>query len=398
MTTTTPYRMLALMTGAQVGGAIVQQGLGSLAPALLTTFALTKAQLGASFTALAFGSAAFTMLAGVVVDRFGERPVVFWGGIALGVALLLAAAVPWYPWLVFWLFVFGISYAAQTPAGGRAVLAWFDRDRGFAMSVRQAGVPLGGALGGVLLPLIALHANYRLALVAGGAIGALSAIVAALWYVDPPRSPGESKRVRELLGGMWRIARDPRTIYFTIACMVLVTAQATMNAFFAVTAVANAHVTAGVAAAAFAFAQVCAVAGRLAWGRLSDSVFRGDRSLPLATIAAMVAVCAYAIAHIGPSSGAMLFVLGGGLGFSAAGWNGVFATAMAEIGGAELAGSILGLGLTFVFFASAVAPLIFGSVADHYGLSAAWTALGALATAGLVPPLLAARAFAKSVL
>jgi len=389
--------MLALMTGAQIGTAVVQQGLGSLAPSLLTTFGLSKAQLGVSFTALAIGSAFFTVLAGVMVDRYGERPVVFWGGIGVGVSLLCAALVPLYPWLVFWLFIFGIMYAAQTPAGGRAVLAWFHRNRGFAMSIRQAGVPLGGAIGGALLPAIALHANYRWALAIGGIIGAVSAIVAAVFYVDAPRDPREPTRVRHLLRGMLSVARDPRTIFFTIACMVLASAQTIMTAFFAITAVNEAGVTPALAAFAFAFAQLCAVGGRIAWGHLSDGLFRGDRALPLAAIAAIVAVDAFAIAHVHTGGVAWLFVFGGVLGFSAAGWNGVFSTALAEIGGAELAGSILGLGLTFIFLANAIAPLVFGAVADVHGLAFAWTGLGLLAVLGLVPPLLASRAFARRI-
>lgn len=394
---TTPYRMLALMTSAQIGGAVVQQGLGSLSPVLLDRFGLTHAQLGAAFTALAIGSALFTVAAGVVVDRYGERPVIYWGGIALGVSLLAAAAIPSYPWLVFWLFVFGVTYAAQTPAGGRAILAWFERDRGFAMSIRQAGVPFGGAIGGFLLPALALHFNYRWSLVAGGIVGAAAAIIAARYYREPAREPGDTKDMRTLVRGMWERARTPQTILFTVACMMLVSAQTISNAFFAVTAVSETHVTPLVAGTAFACLQICAVGGRIAWGCLSDGLFRGDRALPLATIAAIVALDSLALAHAGTSV-TLLYVIAGLLGISAAGWNGVFAAAMAEIGGAEYAGSILGLGLTFVFLASAIAPPIFGAIADRYGLPTAWTALAAFAAIGITPPLLASRAFAKRAL
>ncbi|GAC1547898.1 MAG: MFS transporter [Candidatus Velthaea sp.] len=395
MTVSPAYRVLALMTGAQIGTAVVQQGLGSLSPALLKEFHLTNAQLGASFTALAIGSALFTVLAGIVVDRYGERPVILWGGIALGLSLIAAAAIPVYPWLVFWLFIFGVTYAAQTPAGGRAVLAWFASDRGLAMSIRQAGVPLGGAIGAVLLPAVAFHLNYRWSLAIGGIIGAISSVLAAWFYVEPARLPGETKKMRALLRGMWQRARTPQTILFTLACMILVSAQSISNAFFTVTAVVEAHASPVIAGAAFAFAQLCAVGGRIVWGRLSDGVFRGDRALPLATIALVVAIDAFALAHAGTNV-VMLFIVAGILGFSAAGWNGVFAAAMAEIGGADYAGSILGLGLTFVFLASAAAPPLFGALADLYGLPAAWTALALFALAGIVPPLLAARTVAKA--
>jgi ACS family hexuronate transporter-like MFS transporter len=384
------WRMLALMTGSQVGGAIVQQGLGSLAPVLLVTFALSKAQLGTVFTALSIGSALFTTLAGVIVDRYGERVVTLWGGVLLGATLLAASAVASYPWLVACIFLFGISYAAQTPAGGRAVLAWFDRDRGLAMSIRQTGVPLGGAIGGLVLPFLALHYNYRVALAVGGVLGATAAIVAARYYVDPPRKATSVRGLGDVVRGMMRLVRSPRTILFTLACMVLVSGQTIMNAFFAITAIADVHVSAALAAGAFAFAQICAVAGRVVWGKLSDTLFRGDRALPIATIGAILTACAWTIAHIAPGAVVELFIVGGLLGFSASSWNGVMATAMAEIGGPEYAGSVLGVALTFIFAAAGAAPLIFGSLADAHTLPLAWTVLAAVAAVGILPALGAA--------
>jgi MFS family permease len=387
----TAYRMLALMTGAQIGGAVVQQGLGSLGPVFVATFALSNAQLGLVFTCLSLGSAAFTIGAGLVVDRFGERPVVLWGGIFLGLTLCAAAAVPWYPWVCSWIFLFGVSYAAQTPAGGRAILAWFDRDRGLAMSIRQAGVPLGGAIGSTILPLIALHSNYRWSLLAGALIGTSAAIGAAIFYVDAPRAAGEARRVRAIAKKLVSAARDPLTILFTLTCMVLSAGQGIFNAFFVVTAVRIVHIAPVAGAAVFAGAQICAVFGRVIWGRLSDSVFRGDRAWPLACIATILALAAYALPHAGPGNVVLLAAIGAALGISAAGWNGVFAAAMAEIGGPELAGSVLGLGLTFIFLSLAAAPSLFGALADRATLGVAWTTFGVIATLGIIPPLLAVR-------
>ncbi len=391
MKISTAYRMLALMTGAQIGGAVVQQGLGSLAPTFVATFGLSNAQLGVVFTSLSLGSAVFTIGAGLVVDRVGERPVVLWGGVALGLTLCAAAAVPWYPWLCFWIFLFGISYASQTPAGGRAILAWFDRDRGLAMSIRQAGVPLGGAIGSTILPLIAVHASYRWSLVTGAALGTGAAVVASIFYVDAPRAAGTTPRFRDIARRMLVLARDPLTILFTVTCMVLSAGQGITNGFFVLTAVHIVHLSPVAAGGIFAFAQICAVAGRIVWGRLSDAVFHGDRAWPLVCIAAILATAAYVLPHVGPGDVVVLALVGGALGISAAGWNGVFATAMAEIGGAELAGSVLGLGLTFIFLSLAAAPSLFGALADRTSLQLAWTVFGAVATLGIIPPLLAVR-------
>ena len=75
------------------------------------------------------------------------------------------------------------------------------------------------------------------------------------------------------------------------------------------------------------------------------------------------------------------------LGVSAAGWNGLMAAALAEVGGTERAASALGLGLTAIFAASAVAPSLFGAVADHTSLPAAWAVNAAIVLLGLAPML-----------
>jgi MFS family permease len=75
------------------------------------------------------------------------------------------------------------------------------------------------------------------------------------------------------------------------------------------------------------------------------------------------------------------------LGFSGAGWNGLMAAALAEVGGTERAASALGLALTAIFLTSAIAPTAFGATADHSSLRVAWLVASALALAGVVPVL-----------
>jgi MFS family permease len=75
------------------------------------------------------------------------------------------------------------------------------------------------------------------------------------------------------------------------------------------------------------------------------------------------------------------------LGFTGAGWNGLMAAALAEVGGAERAASALGLALTAIFLSSAIAPTAFGATADHTSLRVAWLGASAFALAGVVPVL-----------
>jgi MFS family permease len=74
------------------------------------------------------------------------------------------------------------------------------------------------------------------------------------------------------------------------------------------------------------------------------------------------------------------------IGVGAAGWNGLQVAALGEIAGPHRAGSVLGIALTVIFGASAVAPVVFGSIADHTSLAVAWRIFAAVALLGVVPP------------
>ncbi|HEX3551421.1 MAG TPA: MFS transporter [Candidatus Elarobacter sp.] len=379
------WRVLTLMTIAQAGASVIQQALGSLSPILVATFAISKAQLGIIFTALMFGSASFTAAAGVLTDRWGERRMVLFSGIAMTVALLAATLVPNYWWVVLCIFAFGMAYAVSTPAGGRAVLAWFDRDRGLAMGIRQTGVPVGGVIGALTLPIFAHAFGYRAAFAYAAVVTLVTTLIAVLPYREAERENGMSSA--SIVAGMRTLARDPRLIGVTLTCMVLSGVQQIMNAFVTVTAVSLVGTSPALAALAFACAQGAAVAGRLGWGFVSDRVLHGERLIPFAIICVLAACATAALSTLHAGAVAPLFGAALVLGFSGAGWNGLMAAALAEVGGVDRAASALGLALTAIFAASAVAPTAFGAVADHTSLRVSWLVASALALVAMAPVL-----------
>jgi MFS family permease len=379
------YRVLGLMTTAQAGASVIQQSLGVLAPFLIADFALSKAAYGTVFTSMFVGSTCFTAFSGALTDQIGERRMVLYSGIVMAVALLAAASWQNYLWLVGCMFLFGAGYAAATPAGGRAILAWFDRDRGFAMGIRQTGVPIGGLTGALVLPFVALHfGGYRAGLAVAAALVLLPAAITYGMYRESSADRPPPQRKRDIARGMATLALDPRLIAVTIPCMVLVNAQLAMNGFLTITAIQTVGVTPSVASLMFAAAFASAMVARLFWGWVSDRFMR-DAILLLGLLCVMASVSLFAVAAMRAGNGALLWPVAIVLGFSAAGWNGVMAAALAEIGGALRAGSALGLTLTAVFATSAVGPLIFGSIADHRSLEAAWVVWGFVTLIGVLP-------------
>ena len=381
------WRVLALMTAAQAGASVVQQALGSLSPVLVAQFGLSKVQLGVVFTAMLVGAACCTAAAGVLTDRWGERRMVLISGVVMTIALAAAGVVRGYAPLIATMAVFGAGYAASTPAGGRAILAWFDRDRGFAMGIRQTGVPVGGLLGALVLPPLALRFGLEAAFLVAAVLVVIPTLIAYAGYREMREEHLEPARLSTLLRGMRTLARDPRLVAVTVTCMILVATQLAMNAFITVTAVAEIGTTTVVAALALATGQAAAMIGRLFWGWASDMPFGGDRLVPFALIAGISALASAVLAVLRHGDVALLFGAAALLGFSGAGWNGLFAAALAEIGGAGRAASALGLGLTAIFAASAVAPAAFGALADGTSLHLAWGLTAALALLAAGPVL-----------
>jgi MFS family permease len=294
------------------------------------------------------------------------------------------------------LLVYGIGYAAVTPAGSHAIIFFFKKaDRGIAMGIRQCGVPIAGVLGSLLLPAIALRYDYREALAAAGILTFVASTIASQFYREPSELEGERVSLRTMLAEMVQIARESRLILLTLTSMVLIAGQLVLIGFLTLTLVHRAGYSLGLALALFTLSQVAAILGRLSWGWLSDHLFAGSRALPLATVCVLVAAIALAFASVNAGTPPWrVAFLAAALGFTAEGWLGVSVIGFAEIGGEEHSGSALGVGLTWTLLAAFVTPALFGALAQVHGFEVAWRCLALLQILGVVPALLASRAVA----
>jgi MFS family permease len=387
------YEVLALFTGAMIGASLCIMSTGALMPFFKSALHLDQAQLGWLLSIQFIGSVAMTSVAGLLTDRFGDRAIVRWTGILMGLSLIAASLVTNFSWLLAWLLVYGIGYAAVTPAGSHAIIFFFKKaDRGLAMGIRQCGVPIAGVIGSLLLPAIALRSGYREALVAAGVLTLIASAIASQFYREPHELQGERVALRTMLAEMLQIARDSRLILLTLTSMVLVAGQLALIGFLTLTLVHRAGYPLTLALGLFTLSQVAAIFGRLSWGALSDHVFGGSRTLPLATVCVLVAAIALAFASVTARTPLWWATfLAAALGFTAEGWLGVSVIGFAEIGGEERSGSALGVGLTWTLLAAFVTPALFGALAQVYGFDVAWRSLAFLQALGVVPALLASR-------
>ncbi len=89
--------------------------------------------------------------------------------------------------LVCLLIVEGFYSSAQL-GGAKSVSLWFPQSqRGFAMEIRQAGLPLGGALAGIVLPTSAFVYGIQGAFLVGAIVSFLGGCIFIIFYHSPEK-------------------------------------------------------------------------------------------------------------------------------------------------------------------------------------------------------------------
>jgi MFS family permease len=368
--------VLAVAAATQIAFSALQTGLPALGPALRERFGLSLPALGAVLGATTLGTVATVYAWGVLADRFGERRVLLGGLLGCAAGLAAAAAVRSPAGLTVALLVAGGFGGCTGSASARAVMGWFGpEERGFALSARHTGVPVGAACAALALPAMAAVAGVPGAFLLLAGLAAAGAVAAGILIRDPTHVHEDHRAGTTLLP-----RRDRRLWRLALGCALLIGPQYSLGAFFPVFLHDRLGWSQGAAGAGLALALALSAGGRLAAGRWSDR--RRHRVAPLRTIAITGAGAAGAAAllALGPAAVAVPVLLVALVTLWS--WNGLAFAAAGELSGAAQAGAALGLMMTVLFTVGAVAPAIFGAAVEvgswPAGLAAvAVSALGA---------------------
>jgi ACS family hexuronate transporter-like MFS transporter len=383
------YAMLALILTAQTVANIGPLGIPAIASLIRDDLGLTLAQAGSFLSAYYIGPLLMSLPAGTLADQWGIARTLVLGQLLIALGLVAVSAADSYGLLIALMIVAGIGYGMLNPTSTKAVMAWFPpAQRATVVGLKQVGLPFGGALGAALLPTLAVAIGWRPAMTVSAALIGVTAIASWVVYRDPPDlpppGPGAGGAVRAVLltRDLWLVA---------LATLVFAGMQTVWMAFLVLYLKDVVGVSLLAAGRYLALAQVAGMGGRIAFGLLSDRVFRGGRRAPLALAGAGSTLCSLAIAGTGPgTSAAVLVPLAISFGFAGIGWNGVQHTLMAELAGPRSAGTALGLGLAVSSLGVAVAPPIFGWCVEEVGgyrgpwIGLALSMAGALGLLGLV--------------
>ncbi|WP_328958888.1 MFS transporter [Kitasatospora purpeofusca] len=388
-----PYRwtVLGVATFTQAASCFFVQGIGAMAVPLQKALDLSTAQLGLLLSASQLMPLVGLLVAGELLDRYGERWVVGIGAGVVAAGLLAGSLAQGYASLLMVLLVVGAGYSAIQPGGSKSVAAWFEPSRlGFAMGVRQAGLPLGAAVAAAVLPVVATASGWRAAVLVGGLVALTGAVAFAALYRRPPgtvaqwpAAPVTAAPAAAPPGDRLRLLREPAMAKALLSGTAMVSVHSGIGVLGALYLHDVTALGTGAAGAVLVAAQMAGMLGRIGLAAWSDRSRAGRYRPVLASMigaaAALVALATPLGEH--PLAAAVLF---GWLGFFGIGWYGPWVAHVAEAAPPGRTGFALGLVMAVNQVAVILAPPALGLLRDTTGgYTAAWSAL-AVATAGTV--------------
>lgn len=382
------WKVLGIGVAANAAFSATFSGIPATAVVLRQGYHLGNAELGLALGLLGLGVALSELPWGLLTDRWGDRRVLLIGLGATAVWLVAMAmlvvptkaGIPGVTLLSASLLITGLLGGSVNGSSGRAIMGWFrENERGFAMSIRQTAVPLGGGLGALVLPSLALAFGFGAVFGVLAGASALSALFAWRWLHEPPTA-GEGHLASAAVGpaplrnrDVWRIATAIGLLCFPQVA-VLTFASVFLHDFVGL---GTAAISASLAAV-----QIGAMVMRIWSGRFTDRHGNRRQFLRLCSaFSALAFAMLWLLVLFGPT------VPGGQLiwlavlpvvlivaGISVSAWHGVAYTELATLAGASHVGTALSLANTFVFVGFFLVPVAIPGLLHLWSWSGVWLA------------------------
>ncbi len=340
------------------------------------------------FTAVIYAAACFAAAgAGGPVRRYGAIRV-SQAGLVIGGLGLVCLTTAWLPLVVLGAGFIGIGYGPMTPASSHILIRQTPpQRRALIFSIKQTGVPLGGALAGLVVPPLTLAFGWKGAALAVAAASLALAVASEPLHksLDDDADPAAPTTGGGVFAALKLVFGIPALRRLSLASLAYSAMQLCVSAFivaFLTERVGIGLVTAGLI---MAVAQAAGMAGRVLWGWLSDRLLTPNRALSLLGLS--IAATGAALAMVTPSwPVALVGLVAALLGSVALGWNGVFLAEVARLAPPGAAGSATGGALAFTFVGALLGPPLFGLMIDltdsyrvAFFVAAAFAALSGLA-------------------
>ena len=300
---------------------------------------------------------------------------------AAALALMCLGAVTW---VVLAALLIGLAYGPPTPASSHILARTTPRHlMPIVFSLKQTGVPAGGALAGALVPPMVLAWGWR-----GAAIAVALAALALALLLQSIRARFDADRdhshrpAQDMAAPLRLVLRDPAMRRLSFLAGSYSAVQMSLIAFLVSFLVEHVRLDIVTAGAVLAVAQVAGIGGRIFWGAISGTLIAAR--WVLFGLGLVMAVASLGIAGFSAETPRVLiYVIAAVFGASAIGWNGVMLAELARIAPPGLAGFVTGGSVFITFGGVVIAPAVFSAIVGlGFGYGAGFVMLAGLSIVG----------------
>jgi MFS family permease len=262
----------------------------------------------------------------------------------------------------------GLSNGTANPAGSEVLTRTTPlAHRNLVFSIKQAGVPLGGIIGGVAIPPLIEAMGWRYAAVV---VAAFCIVLTLLTWpfqasIDLPVDQRRQQRVgnfrlTDILVPLQSLSRGHRLWRASCVGGLLAIAQAAWVIFlvtYLVVALGQSLSTAGLV---FAVMQTTSMLGRVCMGWSADHLLSSTATLGIASAGSGITTILLALST--PAWPVWAFVvLAAFAGIAVSGWNGVQIAEVARRSPPELIGETAAGSVILIFTANMLTPIVFAA-------------------------------------
>lgn len=332
-----------------------------LAPDAQQDIGVSAAAVGLVTALIYLASVPSALISGLLVSRIGAIRVsqlcVLFASTGI---ILISTGDPLI--IVIGALVVGIGYGAVTPSSSTVLADQAPENvRSLIFSIKQSGVPIGGAIAGTLVPFLIYRFGWREAAIITGLIGFFVIVLAQLIQkkIDRPtlRSP-ELAQSLSLIKPIKFVFADRKLRELAVSSFAFSGMQMSLGSYLVVMLTEQAQLTVAVAGYALSVAMIAGVIGRLFWGGLADYGISPRRVLGF--LGFLMGLSASAICFVNSEfSITLVYVLAFFFGASAVGWNGVYIAEVARIAPTGQTGMATGGSLAMTYSGVVLLPTSF---------------------------------------
>ena len=282
--------------------------------------------------------------------------------------LFLAVSTAWA--FLIAAILMGIAYGPLNPSSSVVLYQLAPlRQRNVVFSLKQSGVPLGGAVAGLTLPFAANQLDYTGTIVLSATI--VAAILIGFWQ--------HSHRIDTDIQAPRARSGTQGEATFHLGCQLLAAAsfcysfiQLVFSAFLGLIAYQFFDFTPIAAGVVLAVFHISGIIGRPAWGLVADYLRRWWTVLPaIGVMTALLGAALVPLIRLDNPDPLLLYGLTAALGLCASGWNGVYVAELSNAVPSSALGSITGKGLSITFAGVVIGPITFGFMLETFNANVA---------------------------